>query len=471
MKTTYKKSSDFRSSLRNTLNKIHRKCCPPASCHMDSPKTSLIVQQRLPALARMSMEDQKEHIMPLQVIKRMENLKLSENDLLWPEKCEEEICSLFLNCDVEDHKTQALFTGNTAGELNAFLLKHAGMTVLVQSREVFIDETIRVPDHTFLKGENTILTAGGGKIDVVFYLAGRNHAAVTGFILDGNYLYGIYISDSKDIMVCGNTFRHIARKPVTVTGNSARIMVCGCVFEENGQGGIQINGNAADVLIEGNVIEGSKGSDNWSAGIVLTANGIPDTADDGNGDSRLSITMDRERMLYDMLSAPYRIVMRNNIISHNNSSGIYCFGPYMVYITHNQIFGNDKEGICLDFGTLGGYAAYNDVMLNGGRTRQTDRDLEHDFVLEIGRLEDGSSPAKLPGISIDNSAYNMIYNNRIEGNYGSGVKMVRTGIRNIISTNIINGNNQGAEQQVSFFRHRAGQYGSGFCGGQHGLQA
>jgi len=160
VKTTYKKSSDFRSNLRNTLNKIHRKCCPPASCRMDSPKTSLIVQQRLPALARMSMEDQKEHIMPLQVIKRMENLKLSENDLLWPEKCEEEICSLFLNCDVEDHKKQALFTGNTAGELNAFLLKHAGMTVLVQSREVFIDETILVPDYTFLKGESTILRGG-----------------------------------------------------------------------------------------------------------------------------------------------------------------------------------------------------------------------------------------------------------------------------------------------------------------------
>ena len=96
---------------------------------------------------------------------------------------------------------------------------------------------------------------------------------MTGFTIDGNFLYGIYISDSRDIMVCGNTFRHIARKPVTVTGNSARIMVCGCVFEENGQGGIQINGNAADVLIEGNVIEGSQCSDNWSAGIVLTANG------------------------------------------------------------------------------------------------------------------------------------------------------------------------------------------------------
>lgn len=280
--------------------------------------------------------------------------------------------------------------------------------------------------------------------------------------MDGDFLFGIYISDSKEIQVCGNTFRHIARKPVMVTGNSRKIMICGCVFEENGQGGIQVNGDTADVLIEGNVIEDSQGSDNWSAGIVLTSNGIPDTADGGRETCCLGIKMDRERMLYDMLSAPCRIVIRANDISHNKSSGIYCFGPYMVYMTHNQITGNDKEGICLDFGTLGGYAAYNDIMRNGGRTRQTDQDLENDFVLEMGRLNDGSSPAKLPGISIDNSAYNMIYNNRIEENYGSGVKMVRTGIRNIISTNIINDNNRGQNGRFHFFGIELGNAAADF---------
>ena len=39
---------------------------------------------------------------------------------------------------------------------------------------------------------------------------------------------------------------------------------------------------------------------------------------------------------------------------------------------------------------------------NGGRLRQSDEDLEADFVTTFGRLSDGSSPAKLPGISIVN---------------------------------------------------------------------
>ena len=62
----------------------------------------------------------------------------------------------------------------------------------------------------------------------------------------------------------------------------------------------------------------------------------------------------------------------------------------------------------------------------------SDEDLEADFVLELGRLEDGSSPAKLPGISLDNTAYNVIYNNVILENYGSGVKAVRSAFCNTI---------------------------------------
>ena len=75
-----------------------------------------------------------------------------------------------------------------------------------------------------------------------------------------------------------------------------------------------------------------------------------------------------------------------------------------------------------------------------GRLRQSDEDLEADFVTTFGRLSDGSSPAKLPGISIDNSAYNTIVNNNVTQNYGSGVKMVRSAYRNIIMENSVSDN-------------------------------
>ena len=140
-----------------------------------------------------------------------------------------------------------------------------------------------------------------------------------------------------------------------------------------------------------------------------------------------SLYFPEEQKLHDILSAPHKIIIRNNVIANNNSSGIYSYGAYLNYITENQITGNEKEGICLDYGTVGSYVAYNDITANGNRNRMSDSELKLDFVLELGRLEDGTSPAKLPGISIDNSAYNIVFDNRIIGNYGSGVKMVRTG--------------------------------------------
>ena len=93
----------------------------------------------------------------------------------------------------------------------------------------------------------------------------------------------------------------------------------------------------------------------------------------------------------------------------------------------------------------------NVVRQNGGRFRQTDEDLEADFVTSFGRLEDGSSPAKLPGISIDNSAYNIILNNNVNQNYGSGIKSVRSAYRNVIMENTVSDNNYGENEKFHFF--------------------
>ena len=52
-------------------------------------------------------------------------------------------------------------------------------------------------------------------------------------------------------------------------------------------------------------------------------------------------------------------------------------------------------------------------------------------------MADGSSPAKLPGISLDNTAYNTIYGNIVRDNYGSGIKAVRSAFSNTILCNQI----------------------------------
>ena len=117
----------------------------------------------------------------------------------------------------------------------------------------------------------------------------------------------------------------------------------------------------------------------------------------------------KDEYLYDLKKSPNHNVVKDNLIQGNYSSGFYCDGGYMNYIIHNTIEDNEKEGMCLDYGTFGTYVSENTIRRNGVRNRQTDEDLVADFILGAGRLEDGSSTAKLPGISIDNSAYNIVF--------------------------------------------------------------
>ena len=60
-------------------------------------------------------------------------------------------------------------------------------------------------------------------------------------------------------------------------------------------------------------------------------------------------------------------------------------------------------------------------------------------------------PAKLPGISLDNTAYNTIYGNIVRDNYGSGIKAVRSAFSNTILCNQIIDNNRGASDTFHFF--------------------
>jgi hypothetical protein len=113
------------------------------------------------------------------------------------------------------------------------------------------------------------------------------------------------------------------------------------------------------------------------------------------------------------------------------------------------ILGNAKEGLCLDNGATANVVASNTIQQNGNRWGQSDAALSLDFVL--GRLPDVTAAAKLPGISIDNGIYSVVYRNNISHNSGGGVKMVRTGFFNIIGLNVIENDNDGASIYYRFF--------------------
>jgi parallel beta-helix repeat protein len=145
----------------------------------------------------------------------------------------------------------------------------------------------------------------------------------------------------------------------------------------------------------------------------------------------------------DPFNRPKHVVILNNRVEGGRSQGIYMDSVYACSVIGNVVVNNDKEGICIDGGCSRSLLSSNVVSHNGHRRRQADLELALDFVLPHGRRENSSSNAQLPGISINNSCYNVVERNIIEQNGGGGVKMVRSSVRNIIAANQIVENNQG----------------------------
>jgi hypothetical protein len=113
--------------------------------------------------------------------------------------------------------------------------------------------------------------------------------------------------------------------------------------------------------------------------------------------------------------------------------------------------GNSKEGLCLDNGSTANVVASNIVHDNGERWGDPDTVLALDSILAGGRLPDGTAAEKVPGISLDNALYNIVFSNDVAHNFGGGVKMVRTAYFNAIGMNALVDNNDGASTAFHFF--------------------
>ena len=194
-----------------------------------------------------------------------------------------------------------------------------------------------------------------------------------------------------------------------------------------------------------------QGKSNWHAPIVVSGR------NDIGFDTKLEGLFESDgywakaQMLFDMLNSPRNGWIFDNKVVHSQSSGIYLDGAVDLVVERNIISNASKEGICLDYGCMNAYVVGNSILANGDRYGKSDDDLQKDFVLGFGRDDRGSAKAKLPGISIDNSAFCQIIANYIGSNFGSGIKMVRTGFANLIAFNQIISNNMGQNDTFHFF--------------------
>lgn len=413
----------------------------PADCY------SIMTANKLPALSRMAAEDSKKYMGNLQVLQKIEKLGIDTASFETPELNWKNVYNRVSDTMQKENtfSDKISFTGSTASQLNTLIAQSTDAYITIESSTVRMDEPISMKSGIALDAAGVTFTGSTDDrvAQVVIAEDCTNFALYNLNLTAGCYEYGIYIIRSNTFTIENCTISNALYKGLVMMGENKNFTIRNNTVSYNGNGAVFLNGNISNGIIAGNDVVDNYGTRNLTAGIVMTSMEIDDYY--------TAYNEFKDEHLYNLLDTPHDIVLYQNNVKHNNSSGIYSDGAYQIYIVENIIYQNDKEGMCLDYGTFGAYVSNNIVKENGGRLRQSDEDLEADFVTTFGRLSDGSSPAKLPGISIDNSAYNTIVNNNVTQNYGSGVKMVRSAYRNIIMENSVSDNNKGKSDDFHFF--------------------
>ena len=413
----------------------------PSDCY------SIMTANKLPALSRMAAEDSKKYMGNLQVLQKIEKLGIDTASFETPELNWKNVYNRVSDTMQKENtfSDKISFTGSTASQLNTLIAQSTDAYITIESSTVRMDEPISMKSGIALEAAGVTFTGSTDDRVAQAVIAEdcTNLALYNLNLTAGCYEYGIYIIRSNTFTIENCTISNALYKGLVMMGENKNFTIRNNTVSYNGNGAVFLNGNISNGIIAGNDVVDNYGTRNLTAGIVMTSMEIDDYY--------TAYNEFKDEHLYNLLDTPHDIVLYQNNVKHNNSSGIYSDGAYQIYIVENIIYQNDKEGMCLDYGTFGAYVSNNIVKENGGRLRQSDEDLEADFVTTFGRLSDGSSPAKLPGISIDNSAYNTIVNNNVTQNYGSGVKMVRSAYRNIIMENSVSDNNKGKSDDFHFF--------------------
>ncbi len=342
-----------------------------------------------------------------------------------------------------------VFNGARASELNVLLRDPAVRGVKVASARLEVDESILLRRAKFwLDLGYTELRAAKDGPRFLLRVENTSEVVVRGGAFVGGD-WGALVDDSRDVTFVGGRFEGL-RGGGVVLHNAPGVVLTHAVLTRLAAAGVLLNGDTVGGVVMNNEVIGNLGPSNWHAGIVITDRNAAVQDDPRNllGDDHYGVI---EQPIYTRLHPPRRNVVAFNRVALNASSGIYCDGAVESVIFDNTVEGNAKEGICLDSGATANILTANLFRANGKRWGKSDLDLKLDFVFGMGRLADGTPPAKLPGISMDNALYNVVYANEVERNYGGGVKMVRSSYFNIIGVNTLVDNNEGSNDRFHFF--------------------
>ena len=410
---------------------------------------SLMTRYQLPPLERIVLtQDEQGRAAKLlldkaRVLQRAQQVSIPftqiEDPTTYTEKLRTEIQA---HLPVPTNSQLTVFKGDKVSELNQLLQSlPAPRYLTVQAPTIQLDEFLKIPSDTTLSGRNAELVTETSLDSAAVVIVGNN-IVLKDFTVKTSGL-GIQVSAAQNVILRNLHFSKVARG-IAIENNSHFIELDQVVITDS-RAGMSIQQDVSHVWLHHSVIRNSLRADNGGAGLLVSDAKPREKLEESTNSSALTET------IYPPAPAPHALLIENNEFSHNVAQGVYFDGVYGSVLRANQISDNDKEGICLDFGSANNILMENSFINNGRRARQSDQDLTDDLVMNFGRLADGSAVSKLPGIALDNAAQNLILWNTIRDNSGDGIKIVRTGIRNLFLFNTIISNSQGNNSKLHFF--------------------
>jgi len=339
------------------------------------------------------------------------------------------------------------FNGTTASDLNTFLANSGASYIRVTTPALTVDRSIVINrDGMTIDFGNTSVTAASSNLLFHVRIEGVHNVAILGGIFrNGNS--GILVKNAANILVTRADLASLTGSGIIMM-NSSYVMVSDNRIVGTQGPGIIVGTATILSTVSENEVTGNGFGSNWTAGIVLSDRDVDYGANPQALLSYRNFGPDLEP-IRDRIHPPHDCLIAWNRVINGISQGIYVDGAVGMVIVGNDILGNAKEGLCLDNGATANVVASNIFQHNGNRWGQTDEVLTLDFANL--RLPDGTSASKLPGVSLDNALYNIVYGNNISHNYGGGIKTVRTAFFNVLAQNIIESNNDGLNIYFRFF--------------------
>ncbi|MCU1327628.1 MAG: hypothetical protein JWN34_2998 [Bryobacterales bacterium] len=351
--------------------------------------------------------------------------------------------------------TAVIFDGTTASALNELLSTVQNTRVRVATTTLKIDRPIQgIRDGTTLDLGTSQLSPGTQGSFLIRIEGARDVTITGGIVVTGDS--AVLVSNSEHVVVEKMLLSGLSGDGVVISASHNVRVAHNRMSGLRGPGVILISGTTLSTVEQNDISNGIYQS-NWAAGIVVSDRDVDLTSDpraifDPGGYWPIVAPV------RDRLNPPQDNLIAFNHIGTNASSGIYMDGGVRNIIYSNTILGNAKEGLCLDNGATANVVTSNVIQQNGNRWGQPDNVLQLDFV--NSRLPDGTAAAKLPGMSLDNSLYNVVFANNISHNYGGGVKMVRTSFFNVIGLNDVESNNESESLYFRFFGIELGAAGA-----------